>query len=165
MCIPDIKPWNIKWWNLLWWSTCCIFCQNLDTYICTVQFTFLWITGRDVYRYMYVDARNICIYAVFEIFCLVYRTTFQLVLYPDPYQGLVTRNRILWFWPQWNVVTNQIQDNKSMSPVITNFARIDSMIPKVEMNFRQILEMLHRNAINVKKTSVISNWIHPLKHN
>ena len=55
--------------------------------------------------------------------------TLQLVLCPDPYQGLVTHNR------QKNLVTNQIQDNKSMSPAVTSFAQIDSTIPKVEMNF------------------------------
>ena len=34
-----------------------------------------------------------------------------------------------------NVVTNQIRENKIMSPVITNFAWIDSMTPIMEMNF------------------------------
>ena len=50
-----------------------------------------------------------------------------VVSYLDPEQGSGNMQQVL---TTENVITNQIQDNKYMSPVITNFVWIDNMTPK-----------------------------------
>ena len=51
-----------------------------------------------------------------------------------------------------------------MSPVVTNFVQVDSMTHKIEMNnhfnvsYRQILEILHRNVINMTKALVLGDY-------
>ena len=45
-----------------------------------------------------------------------------------------------------------------MSPVITNFVQMDSMKPKMEINYNvNIIEILHRNAKNIKKALVLGD--------
>ena len=45
-----------------------------------------------------------------------------------------------------------------MPPVVINFAEMDSMKPKMEMNYNvNIIEILHRNAKNIKKALVLGD--------
>ena len=58
-----------------------------------------------------------------------------LVSYPDPEQGSGDTQQNSMVLTAKNAVTNQILHNKNTSPVVTNFAQIDSMTPKMELNF------------------------------
>ena len=84
-----------------------------------------------------------------------------LVSYPDHEQQTDNTQQNSMVLTTENTVTNQIQDNKNMSPVVTNFAQIDRTIPKMDMIFnlyyRQIIKMLHSNAINIQKSLVFSD--------
>ena len=83
------------------------------------------------------------------------QATELLVSYPDHEQQTDNMQQHSMVLTAENAVTNQIQDNKNTSPIITNFERIDSTIPKMEMIFNLYQannKMVHSNAINIQKT-------------